>query len=1071
MDTTVVEGYQLSPQQKRLWRLEHNLHKMSGRVRVTVLLKGNLDIQALYTALQNIIEYHEILRTTFCIVPGMNIPLQVIDDATTAWLDYVDMLHVGEQLSQQDFEAILPYIEQQISEQDMNSPAVAKLYTLSKFMHILFLDMPSLWLDHQGVECMVKNLLSCYLTSDTPKIEEPVQYAAVAQWLNELLDSQEGAEGRTYWHDKLITERSHVPFSRATSVIECFQPQRLRTAIASATIERFTDGSDAALQSFLLACLNILVWRLSEREDIVIGTAYDGRTEAELRDIPGFLTRYIPIVTHLEPGNTFAEIWQKVIKDAKEAEEMQDYFDWSDVAQAGGKKTSVDYFPICFEYHNESREYKAGDIICTIIDRAVYSDLFDLRLSCSRTKRGLIVDFYYNDAVLSHADTKRLATYFGKLVEEAAANIEVSIEALDVLGEDERHILLYDFAKGKQDVIIHRCLSHVFEDQVNHTPHNIAIALQSSELTYAELNMKANRVAHQLKKLGVKPETMVVLCTERSLETIIGLIGILKAGGVCVPMDPTYPKDRQKFILKDSQSTVVVTQEKLVGMFSEHELETVSLDIVDSLEGDDKNPLNVAKPENLAYVIYTSGSTGQPKGVGVSHLAALNHFVTMQREFNLSELDRVLQFASLSFDVSLEQIFPTLFCGATIIIRGPVSWSVADLNKAIVEQRLTVINLTPAFWQQWSQEMLKEPEAVRNTQIRLVIVGGEAMTLEALYSWQKTPLATRRLLNAYGPTETVITATIFEIPEQFRAEHDINTVPIGRPLANREIYILDKNGKLTARGLPGELYIGGRLLARNYLNRPDLTTERFVLNPFNSDIVARLYRTGDIGRYLPDGTIEYLGRLDQQVKIRGFRIEVGEIEAVLQKHPDVQMAIVVAREDNPGEKRLVAYVLCRQHHMTVTNLRNFLADKLPEYMIPSAFMYLDTLPLTVNGKVDRHALPTPDIARLELEETFAAPRNFVEEALASIWSEVLAVEQVGIHDNFFNLGGHSLIATQVIARVRTTFQVDLPIQVLFQESTIARLADKIKEAKNANNGFAMQTITRLPRSSEEGQEH
>ncbi|MGH2510843.1 MAG: non-ribosomal peptide synthetase, partial [Ktedonobacteraceae bacterium] len=384
------------------------------------------------------------------------------------------------------------------------------------------------------------------------------------------------------------------------------------------------------------------------------------------------------------------------------------------------------------------------------------------------------------------------------------------------------------------------------------------------------------------------------------------------------------------------------------------------------------------------------------------------------RAFHLSEQDHILQFYSLAFDGSLEQFLPGLFCGATIVMRGPASWSVAELNQAVREQKLTVVNLTPALWRQWSQELLAEPEAVHGDQLRLVIVGAEAMTLEAWRCWQKTPLATRHLINAYGPTETVITALTFDIPEHFYPEDSSYTVPIGRPLPYRDVYLLNPQGKLVQPGVAGELYIGSPLLARGYLNRPDLTAERFVPNPFSAEAGTRLYKTGDLARYLPDGTVEYLGRVDQQVKVRGFRIELGEIEAVLQQHPAVQTALVIANEDHPGEKRLVAYIVLHpKHTVTVTELRGFLADRLPAYMLPSAYLNLETLPLTANGKIDRRALPSPEAFRPTMKGIFVAPRNPDEETLANIWREVLALEQVGIHDNFFELGGHSLIAIQV----------------------------------------------------------
>ncbi len=510
-----------------------------------------------------------------------------------------------------------------------------------------------------------------------------------------------------------------------------------------------------------------------------------------------------------------------------------------------------------------------------------------------------------------------------------------------------------------------------------------------------------------------------------------------------------------------------MTQEKLTGQFSEYGLEVLNLDMADALPGDEENLRDEGEPEHLAYVMYTSGSTGQPKGVAVSHQAALNHFLIMRQEFDLSERDRVLQFYSLSFDGALEQVFPALFSGATIVMRGPNSWSVAELNKAVVEQKLTVVNLTPALWQQWSEEMQAEPETVREAQLRLVIVGAEAMPLEALRRWRSTPLATCHLINAYGPTEAVITAATFAIPDPFCADEGSSTVPIGKPLPEREIYLLGKNGKPVSQGATGELYIGGPLLARGYLQRPDLTAENFLPNPFSSNPGSRLYKTGDLGRYLADGALEYLGRIDQQAKIRGFRVEPGEVEPVLQQHPAVRTAVVIVREDSPGEQRLVAYALLQpEHQATATDLRDFLQERLPAYLLPSAFVFLETLPLTANGKIDRRALPAPETFRSHLTEAFVAPRNPVEEVAARIWSEVLAVDHVGIHDNFFEIGGHSLIAIRVIARVRAIFQVDLPVHILFLEPTIARFAAKIVEATGANKEPSMQAITRQRRNSE-----
>ncbi len=1072
MNTTVVEGYQLSPQQKRLWLLKQQFQDMPGRVRCNVLLKGDVDIACLRAAFQATIDRHEILRTLFQTIAGMDVPLQVIGTTATAWLADGDLPSLEEHCSPQDFESMLPEIMQQNPEQDSNSPATAKLYTLGQVTHVLLLDMPALWLDQQGLECFVSDLMHSYQADETSETEEPVQYAAVAQWLNELLDGQESAEGQTYWQERLAATQTPVPFARAAGADRHFQPQRLRTIVAPAIVDKIdalSGASPVAWQAFLLTSFSLLLWKLGRMtadEDIIIGSAIDGRTEPELHAVPGLLTRYLPLLAHLESQDTYAEVWTRMTRAIQEAEAWQDCFDWGAASQTGEQDATADYFPICFDFQYEQQEQRAGDITATIIDSLVYSDLFDVRLSCIRTKRGLVTDLYYNSELLSGSDVERLALYFTNLITEAVANPDMNIAALEILGEAERSILLNDLARGKQTVLVDGCLSTAFEEQVKHTPHNIALICEGRTLTYAELNSRANKLAHLLQQSGVKPDMMVAYCTERSVETIVSLLGILKAGGVCVPLDPAYPQERLAFILQDSQSTVIVTHEKLAQLFNEYELEVVSLETLDSLDGATEDLACKIGPENLAYVIYTSGSTGLPKGVAVTHHAALNHLIAMQSEFHLSDADRILQFASLSFDVSLEQIFPGLLCGATVVMRGPTSWSVEELNRAIVEQGLTVVNLTPAFWQQWTHELQQAADVLHATQLKLVIVGGEAMTLEALRSWRETPLAQLRLLNAYGPTETIITTSFYEVSSHLTKENGIKTVPIGRPLANREIYILDSAGNPTPRGVAGELYIGGALLARGYLNRPELTEERFVPHPFSSTPGARLYRSGDLGRYLSDGNIEYLGRIDQQVKIRGFRIELEEIEAVLLQHSAVRAAVVVAREDEPGEKRLVAYILLQeQRRVSVADLRTFLEEVLPMYMIPSTLMVLDALPLTTHGKVDRRALPAPDTSRPELEETFVAPRTSMEETLASIWRETLGLNQVGIHDNFFKLGGHSLVAIQVITRIRTTFQVELPVHVLFQEPTLARLADKIIEAQNAKDSPVVPAITRQSRDS------
>jgi amino acid adenylation domain-containing protein len=474
----------------------------------------------------------------------------------------------------------------------------------------------------------------------------------------------------------------------------------------------------------------------------------------------------------------------------------------------------------------------------------------------------------------------------------------------------EQQQLLVEWNDTKTDYPRDSSIHQLFEAQVQRTPDAVAVVFEQEELTYEELNRRSNQLAHYLRALGVGPEVFVAVCLERSLDMIIALLGILKAGGAYLPLDPAYPKARLSLMLKDSLAPVLLTQTRLLEELPECMAKIICLDSAWEAIADEsaESPSNTTTPENLAYVIYTSGSTAQPKGVLVSHGSIADHCRSAQRYYELNADDVVLQFASASFDVSLEEILPTLIVGAKLVVMGTDMWPPAEFHRKISEFGLTVLNLPSAYWQELARQWADVPELAPNIQPRLFIVGGDTMLPDALNHWQRTPVNSVRLLNAYGPTETTITATAFEVTPRVCENRTFQRIPIGRPLANREIYILDSYGNPVPVGVPGGLHIGGVGVARGYLNRPELTAEKFVPNPFSDEPGARLYKTGDLARYLADGNIEFLGRVDQQVKIRGFRIELGEIEAALDQHPAVREAVVLAREDTPGEKRLAAYV-------------------------------------------------------------------------------------------------------------------------------------------------------------------
>jgi amino acid adenylation domain-containing protein len=657
----------------------------------------------------------------------------------------------------------------------------------------------------------------------------------------------------------------------------------------------------------------------------------------------------------------------------------------------------------------------------------------------------------FDDDVLN-----RLLDHWQTLLESMAAASDQPLTALSMLTSAETQRMLGEWNATQADYPRDACLHHLFEQQAQQTPEAVAAVFEQQQLTYGELEQYANRLAHTLQHKGVGPEVLVGIYVERSLEMLVGLLAVLKAGGAYIPLDPAYPRERLAFMLADSQSPVLLTQKHLLESLPEHSAQVVCLDTVwdAATEPPAEPPASAVRPDNLAYVIYTSGSTGNPKGVQIPHGAVVNFLTSMQQQPGLKRHDVLLSVTTLSFDIAVLELFLPLITGAcTVLVSRETAADGVQLAAQIKSSGATVMQATPATWR-----MLLQADWRSNRQMT-ILCGGEALPRDLA-----NQLLARggSLWNMYGPTETTIWSTVCPVSSAEEA------ISIGRPIANTSVYVLDPQGQPVPVGVAGELCIGGEGLARGYLNRPGLTTEKFVPAPLGEQPGARIYRTGDLARYLPDGRLEYLGRMDHQVKIRGFRIELGEIETLLNHHPAVQQSVVIDREDQPGDRRLVAYVVPTQarrkaaEHLAraadtepgaeagyvqsiINNeLRRYLHTRLPDYMVPSAFMLLDTLPLTPNGKIARRALPAPDTTRPEMTTAYVAPRGPVEEVLARIWADVLGVERVGIHDHFFELGGHSLLATRVISRLRQVFQVELPMRSLFEAPTIAGLVEAIE---------------------------
>ncbi len=590
-----------------------------------------------------------------------------------------------------------------------------------------------------------------------------------------------------------------------------------------------------------------------------------------------------------------------------------------------------------------------------------------------------------------------------------------------------------------------QCIHEMFEAQVRRSPDAVAVVFEDTHLTYRQLNQWANQLAHHLRSLGVKPEVLVGICLERSLDMVVGILGILKAGGAYVPIDPAYPSERLAFILEDTQTPVIVTKAQLRQNLPEHQAQVVYLDSDSELiaQYSHTNLASQATIDNLIYTIYTSGSTGKPKGVLISHRNIYNQLHWRQTTFRLIEIDKVLQTISFSFDPSVWQIFWPLCFGAQLVVPRPGgTQDSVYLVQLIAQQQITVLALVPSLL----RVLLEEKGIGECKCLRHLSCGGEALPGELIERFFERLNLDNVLHNVYGPTEASIDATFWTC--QRGNNHSI--VPIGNPIANTEIYILNEELLPVAIGEPGELHIGGIGLARGYLNRPELTAQKFIHNPFSNDSKARLYKTGDLARYLPDGNIEFLGRIDHQVKIRGFRVELGEIETVLLQHPSVEMTVVMDREDVVGDRRLVAYVLPhREHQPTIGELRSFLGQKLASYMVPSVFVILDTLPLTPNGKIDRHALPAPNQTRPDLEKAFVVPQDTTQLQLTQIWQEVLGIQAIGITDNFFDLGGHSLVALRLLVQIEQVFGKSLPLSTFLQAPTVEELAKILQQESSS----------------------
>lgn len=1015
---------------------------------VTVHLPGPLDVAALEQSFNEILRRHEAWRTSFPTVDGQ--PVQKIHPAPTLSLPIVDLQYLPE--SEREAEALRLATEDTQQSFDLAHGLLlrATLMRLDDADHRLFLTLHHIIFDGVTVyQVFLPELRALYeaFAAGQPSLlpDLPIQYADFAAWQREWLQGKVLAEQLAYWKKQLAGAPTTLalPSDRPRPALPTYRGAIRSFALSKSltdALRAFSGREASTLFMTLAAAFNTLLYRYTGQEDILIGTATSGRKLPEVQRLMGVFINILVMRTNLSGNPPFHELLRRVREVTVEATAHPDIpFEYLvKELQPDREMGQNPFFQVLLMLEPAVPALPSGWTL-THMEVETGTSKFDLSLILEDRPEGLLALFEYSTDLFEAATIERLVGHFQTLLEGIVAHPEQRLSDLPLLTAAERQQLLVERNTTQVAYPQDMCLHQLFEAQVERTPGAVAVVYKGMRLTYRELNVKANRLAHHLRQLGVGPEVLVGLCMERSLDMVVGLLGILKAGGAYVPLDPTYPPERIAFMLSDAQVPVLLTQQRLVIQLATQTAQVVCLDSDEAelVQHSGANPLAMATSDNLAYVIYTSGSTGRPKGVQVLHHALVNFLLSMRQQPGLTAEDTLLAVTTLSFDIAALELFLPLIVGTRLVIASQdIVANGAALAEILARSHVTVMQATPITWR------ILLAAGWQGDQHLKILCGGEALPLEL--ARQLLPKAAS-FWNMYGPTETTIWSSICKI------EPGDKSVSIGHPIANTQIYLLDAQLQLVPIGVPGELYIGGDGLARGYLNRPELTTERFIPDPFSNRPGARLYKTGDLARYRSDGTIEVIGRLDHQVKIRGFRIELGEIEEILRQQPEVLEAVVVAREDLHGDKRLIAYIVAAQGHSpTINKLWSYLKEKLPEYMVPSAFVLLDALPLTPNGKIDRRALPAPESTMHTAEETFVAPALPLHYQLISIWEELLDVRPIGIRNNFFYLGGHSLLAARLIHRMEQVLGKKLPLATLFAGPTIEHLAEVLQQQEDTS---------------------
>jgi amino acid adenylation domain-containing protein len=1056
MHNSGAAGFWLSPQQKRIWTLQQE--GSAYRSVCLALIEGALPVGKLELALRRLVARHEILRTVYVRQPGMKFPFQVVLESADPFVQVLDLSGLPAGKQREQFEDLFRNELVRSVGPESEPVLVAKLVTCGSNRCALILSLPAMTADAHSLQVLVREIGQFAAGTVADAGDDPLRYVQFAQWQNDLVDGDDenAGKGREFWRINANNAPPLLlPYERKTE--GDFSPRISATALDAATrtsLQSLAARLNASSAELLLAAWQSLLWRLTGPSTFKVGVVFDGREYDELREAVGVIEKTIPIDSRFDGDFRFREVVDHVRSSMAQAAEWQEYF-------IPGAGVGADP-PVSFEYVEHPDRQSHGDLSFNFLQSFASSDWFKLKLSTVQSRNGLTLNFHYDGSRFDRTAVERVAGYFKILLLAAVADPEALVSRLPLLQEPERNQLMVDWNQTAADYPRDKCLHQLFETQAALTPDRPALRFNGDVLSYRELNERANQIAHFLQAIGVGPDVLVGLCVERSAEMMVALLGILKAGGAYVPLNPDNPKLRLTQQL--AGAVALITEKKLFGQMPEFAGKTLCIDRDQDLWSDHprNNPVSRTSPENPVYVVYTSGSTGVPKGVAVRHRNLVNYSCFITRRLRLDQHPEGLHFATVSTiaaDLGNTCIYPALISGGCLhVISYEVSTDAQRFARYTVQYPLDVLKIVPSHL----QALLHSPEAKQVLPRRYLILGGEILTPKLVASIQDLG-GSCEVLNHYGPTETTVGSLTLRLAEYDWRNASAASIPIGKPIANTQVYILDAQLQPVPMGVAGELYISGDGVTAGYLNQPERTDEGFVANPFVADREARMYRTGDLARYLPDGNVEFLGRGDDQVKIRGFRIELGEIESVLAKRVGVKQAVVLAKEDERGEKRLLAYVVTDlSQSNSLDELRAYLREQLPDFMVPSAIVPLLKIPLTVNGKIDRQALPEPETVD---RKAYVAPKTPTEEGVTKIWSEVLRRERISTDDNFFDLGGHSLLATQVVSRVREHFRVELPIRALFESPTVRGLAEAITNAGKATAPTTDSAIVRVSREA------